>query len=93
MRLKWTDGKSKKQALDRPVDAKAEEINGPGIAAAELDVSVFGNRKFKFEATPNSSMAMGNTQKAPLYEGFLIRWSADTAKDPSNKARLNFTFK
>jgi hypothetical protein len=93
MRLKWTDGKSKKQALDRPVDAKTVEINGPGIAAAELDVSVFGDRKFKFEATPNSSMALGNAQKAPLYEGFLIRWSADAAKDTTNKARLSFSLK
>ena len=86
--LTWTDGKRKKQSFDKKVDASSKELNGPGIAAAEIEISAYKGRKFEFIASQNSTIALSN-EKGPLHEGFEIRWLPDPVKDPQGKARLS----
>lgn len=91
--LKWTDGKRVKESFIDPVDAKSKEINGPGIAAAQVEISAYKDRKFVFLASPGSSMTLSNDKPAPLHLGFTIQWSPDPAKDPEGKARVTFEVK
>lgn len=86
--LTWTDGQRKKQPFDRKLDATAKDLNGPGIAAAEVDISAYKGKRFLFTATPNSSMTLSNNKAAPLHEGFTLHWLPDPAKDPDGKSRL-----
>ncbi|MBC8127804.1 MAG: hypothetical protein H8M99_11750 [Gloeobacteraceae cyanobacterium ES-bin-144] len=90
--LVWTDGKRKKLDFKESVNAPSPEVNGPGIASAEIEITGYGRDKFVFVATPNSAMTLSN-EKTPLHEGFTIKWLADPAKDPEGKARLNFEIK
>jgi hypothetical protein len=93
LQLTWTDGKHLKQHTDKPVDASSKEINGPGIAAAQVEFSTMAEKRIEVAATTNSSIALSNPQLAPLNEGFSIIWTADPAKDPEGKARFNITVK
>lgn len=93
IRLKWTDGESEKKTLSEPVDAKSTEINGPGISEIELETGAYKDRKFTFNAAPNSSMTLSNKKPGPLHDGFTITWAADPVKDPEGKARFSFTVK
>jgi hypothetical protein len=86
--LKWTDGTKVKKGYEETVDATTKEINGPGIASAEIEVSSYKGKRLAFTAAPNSSMSLRNWMPKPLHEGFMIVWMADTAKDPEGKARL-----
>jgi hypothetical protein len=86
--LTWIDGKRKKQAFTEKVDASSKALGGPGIAAAEVEISSYKGRKFEFIASRNSTLALAN-EKGPLHEGFEIRWLPDPAKDPQGKARLS----
>lgn len=86
--LKWTDGKRVKQDFEKPVEAASKDLNGPGIASAEIEISAYQGKRFVFTAAPNSSMTLWNPQSAPLHEGFSIHWSSDAAKDTEGKARL-----
>jgi hypothetical protein len=86
--LKWIDGKRVKQDYGNIVDVNSKELNGPGIASAEIDVSSYHGKRVIFTAAPNSAMKLQNPKAAPLYEGFTIIWTADAAKDPEAKARL-----
>lgn len=94
---KFTDGKRHKQLFVPPVNAASPEMNGPGIANAEIGISLLQGRKFLLSASGNSSMKFANANQAPtesgtherpLYEGLIITWAADVAKDPQGKARL-----
>lgn len=94
---KFTDGKRHKQLFVPPVDAGSPEMTGPGIASAEIGLSLFQSRKFLLSASDNSAMKLANANQAPtesgtherpLYEGIVITWAADPAKDPQGKARL-----
>jgi hypothetical protein len=86
--LKWIDGKRVKQDYGKIVDVNSKELNGPGIASAEIDVSSYHGKRVIFTAAPNSAMKLQNPKAAPLHEGFTIIWTADTAKDPQSKTRL-----
>ncbi|MEY4246342.1 MAG: hypothetical protein RLZZ245_3927 [Verrucomicrobiota bacterium] len=86
--LKWTDGKRQKITFEKVVDASSAEINGPGIAAAEIKIAAYGNKKFFFTAAPNSAVKLSNTKPASLSEGFSIQWAPDLTKDKDGKARL-----
>ena len=86
--LKWTDGKRQKITFEKVVDASSAEVNGPGIAAAEIKIAAYGNKKFFFNAAPNSTVKLSNTKPASLSEGFSIQWSPDPTKDKDGKARL-----
>lgn len=82
------DGKRTKLSTADPIDAGTKEINGPGITAAQLELSPFLGKKVELKATENSAMTLSNTTPGPLHDGFAISWSADAAKDPQGKARL-----
>lgn len=88
--LKWTDGKRKKLTFSEVVDSGSPEINGPGIAAAEVIIEAYGGRKIHLTASPNSVMKLSNIKPASLSEGFSIQWSPDPAKDKDGNARLAF---
>lgn len=84
--LKWTDGKRHKQDFLTPVNAASPEINGPGIASAEFELTTFRGKKLLLSASEHSSIRFSNPprgqatsteHKAPLYEGFLINWGPD----------------
>lgn len=86
--VKWLDGKRVKQDYEKIVDVNSKELNGPGIASAEIDVGSYKGRRLLFTAAPNSAMKLQNSKAAPLHEGFTVIWAADMAKDPEAKARL-----
>lgn len=86
--VKWIDGKRVKQDFEKAVDATSKDINGPGIASAEIEISSYKGKRLTFTAAPNSAMTLRNAQPAPLHEGFMILWTADVTKDPAAKARL-----
>jgi hypothetical protein len=91
--MKWTDGTRLKQTFEKKVDASSKELNGPGIAGAEVEIGAYQGRKFLFLASPNSSMSLSNDNPAPLFKGFTINWVPDAAKDKDGKARLSFEVK
>ncbi len=91
--LIMTDGKRTKLSTTDSIDAGSKEINGPGITAAQLELSPYLGKKVELKASENSTMALSNTAPAPLQDGFMISWSADAAKDPQAKARLTIDFK
>jgi hypothetical protein len=86
--VKWTDGKRVKQDFEKAVDATSKDLNGPGIASAEVEISSYHGNRLIFTASPNSAITLRNAQPAPLHEGFVISWLADASKDPDGKARL-----
>jgi hypothetical protein len=87
--LTWTDGKKVKPAIGKPVDAGSKEINGPGIATAQVAFSAYDEKRFEFAASENSRINLSGRRVAPLHQGFFITWTADPVKDPEGKARLN----
>lgn len=87
--LKRTDGSRYKETLDQPVDANSKEINGPGIADAEIKLSAYDGKKLRFSASTHSSITLHNDQAAPLHEGFSLHWLPDAAKDPQGRSRLS----
>ncbi len=91
--LKWTDGKRKKLTFSEDVDTSSAEINGPGIAAAEIEVSVCAGKKFLLTSSPNTAMKLSNAKPAPLYRGFTLLWSPDPAKNQDGKARVSIELK
>lgn len=91
--LVWTDGKKVKFDGFEKVDAKSDEVNGPGIQEIDVDFSPYEGNEFVFKASPNSSMRLWNNKSDSLYKGFSINWFPDPAKDPEHQARLHFTVK
>jgi hypothetical protein len=91
--MKWTDGTRKKLSLIDEVDATSKEINGPGIAGAEIEVSAYQGRKLLLIASTNSSMTLANEKTGPLFQGFSLNWLPDAAKDKEGKARLTIEAK
>jgi hypothetical protein len=99
---KSIEGKRHKESFTTPVNAGSTEITGPGIATAEIGLSLFQARKLLMTASENSSMKFANANQAPtetgtrarpLYEGIVITWTADPAKDPQGRARLAIQIK
>ena len=88
MQLVWTDRKRVKQSLSEAVDASSAELNGPGVAALQMEISSYLGARFEVSATGNSSMQLSNADMKPLHRGFNLTWSADPEKDPEAKARL-----
>jgi len=91
--LKWTDGTRKKQTFEKEVEAASKDLNGPGIAGAEIEISAYQGKKFLFIASPDSTMMLSNDKLAPLFQGFSITWVPDAAKDKEGKARLSLEVK
>lgn len=91
--IKWTDGKRVKQTFEKEVDASSKELNGPGIAAAQVEISSYKGKKFLFTATENSAMTMANKKPGPLHLGFDLNWQPDPEKDKEGKSRLSLEVK
>jgi hypothetical protein len=91
--MKWTDGTRKKQTFEETVEAASKDLNGPGIAGAEIENSAYHGRKFLFIASTDSAMTLLNDKPAPLFKGFTIHWVPDATKDKDGKARLSFEVK
>ena len=91
--LAYTDKKRSKLSTTESVDANSKEINGAGIAAAEIGFSTYQGKKLGLLASPGSVLALSAKQPGPLQDGFLITWTADAAKDPQGAARLNIEIK
>lgn len=90
LELKWTDGKRVKQDFEPMVEAASKDLNGPGIAAAQVEVASYKDRRVQFIASPGSSMGLWNAKTAPLHEGFTLSWlPPDATKDPKGEARLS----
>jgi hypothetical protein len=91
--LTWTDGKRQTHSFDKKINASSKEINGPGIATAEIENSAYQGKKFRFTTAANATMTLSNTNPGPLHKGFAILWLPDPAKDSGGKARLSFEVK
>ena len=89
LNLTWTDGQHTKHKFGKAMDAASKLINGPGIAAAEVENSAYPGRKFRFTAAPNSVMTLSNEKDTPLHRGFAIHWTPDATKDALRTARLH----
>lgn len=86
--LKWTNGKKRKMTFEKKMDAGTKEINGTGIAAAEIKISDYGKKTVVLNASTNSVMEISNPVSGSLGAGFSLRWVPDMAKDVDGKARL-----
>ncbi len=93
LQLTWTDGKRVKQATTKSIDAGSAEVNGPGIAAAQIEFSSYQGNKFLATASASASMKLSNSPAGALQDGFMLTWTADPAKDPQGKARLTIDVK
>ncbi len=91
--LKWTDAKKKKLTFGEDVDTTSVDVNGPGIAAAEVEVSVCAGKSFLLTNSGNSVMKLSSAKPAPLYRGFSFYWSTDPAKNQDGKARISIELK
>lgn len=88
-----TDGKREKISMAKPVAGDSPDVTGPGLSGVQIEASSFNDRKIEFTASPNSSIALTNSSKQPLGDGFSLVWKADSAKDPEGKARLQIGVK
>jgi hypothetical protein len=93
LQIKWTDGKRMRQSFEEEVDAGSKELNGPGIAAAEIEISSYKGKKFLFTANENSAMTISNGKPGPLHLGFELKWQPDPEKDKEGKSRLSLEVK
>lgn len=91
--LKWTDGKRLKHNFYEELNASSKEVNGPGIAAAQIEIGAYKGREFIFMASENSAITLSNEKPGGLHQGFTLHWTPDDKKDPEGKARLNFEVK
>jgi hypothetical protein len=86
--LKWSTGEHKKLASDASLDAAAKDINGPGIATAEINVALYTGTKFLFNASSDSAMHLTTAKPGPWLEGFSLIWTPNSATAKDGKARL-----
>ncbi len=93
LQLIWTDKKRVKPSLTEKIDVSSKEVSGPGIAAVQLELSAYDEKKFEFTASENSLIALEHKPPATLNEGFSMSWTANSGKDPEGKARLNIEIK
>lgn len=78
-----------KQSLTESVEVDATAINGAGIINAEIEMAGYKERKFLLAATESSIMNVVIPKPGPMYEGFVVTWNTDPAKDPQGKARFS----
>jgi hypothetical protein len=86
--LRGIDGTKQVIGFEESVNASSAEINGKGIAAAEIKTTSFGKNKVMLTASPESALRMSNPQKAPLSKGYTFTWVAAPDKNKEGKARM-----
>ncbi len=92
VKLKWTNGKRQKLDFLEPRDMASEEINGPGVAEAEVEIGSL-KKTFGYEATGKSAIHFSNRKGAELNEGMMVNWSPDAEKDQRTEARFVISVK
>lgn len=87
--VKLLEGKKQKvEGLDE-ADLTSPEFAGTGLSQLEFTIDSLGGREFTFTASPNSKLTAANKGGgAPFWEGLVVTWEADVAKDPQGRARL-----
>ena len=88
MHLTWTDDKRVRQSISDVIDASSEKVNGPGIAALQMEFSTYEGNRFEIFAVRDSSIRLSNNGAAPLHTGFNLTWMPEPEKDLEGKARL-----
>lgn len=89
LEVKLLDGKKQKVEGLETADLASAEFAGTGLSQVEFFIDSIGGREFSFLASPNSKLtAVNKGGGAPFWEGLVLTWEADTAKDPQGKARL-----
>ncbi len=91
--LTLTDKKRKKLKMDEKIGTSNPEIDGPGIAEAEVEISTYKGRKFILSSSPETPMKLWNPQPRALHQGFSFVWTPDPAKDKEGKARMSIEVK
>lgn len=93
LELKWTDGTQKKFSLIEEMDANSADVNGPGIAIAQIEAGgLIRDRKLTLEAPEGHSIIqISNSTPQMLSRG--LRFSAMPAPakpggKPNDTARL-----
>lgn len=87
--LKWADDKRKKFDLSETLDAITKEGTLTNVVELKLESAAYQGREAQITASPNSTLTIvAGSNPAPLYKGFTLQWTPDTAKDPDGKARL-----
>jgi hypothetical protein len=93
IQLMLTDKKRKKLKLDEKIGPINPEINGPGIAEAEVEISSYKGRKFVLTSAPETPIKLWNAHARPLHQGFSFVWTPDPVKDKEGKARMSIEVK
>lgn len=76
-----------------PVWAEKEDVSGPGVQSARVDLEGYDGGKVELDAGDKGLFEMWNGSLRPLYKGFTFGWKPDPAKDPDGKGRFVVSFK
>lgn len=87
------DGKKLKFDAFEPVWAEKEDVSGPGVKLARVDLEGYDGARVELDAGDKGLFEMYNGQLRPLYKGFTFGWKPDPAKDPEGKGRFVIEFK
>ncbi|MGL5019287.1 MAG: hypothetical protein ACRDBP_14220 [Luteolibacter sp.] len=85
--LKWTTGEPKRLASDVTLESVAKDLNGPGIATAEINVAHYEGARFQFNASSDSALNL-TAKPGPWIEGFSMVWTPNAATAKEGMARL-----
>jgi hypothetical protein len=97
VKLKWVNKKSYKEMFLTPLTGGNETLNGQGISSADFSSISFGKKVLRMSTSEGSVMSLSPNpyrkrepgHQAVLYEGFLIRCTAESPAACS----LSFEFK
>jgi len=84
--------KLKFNSLD-PVWAEKEDVTGPGVVTARVDLEGYDGARVELDAGDKGLFEMYNGELRPLYRGVTFGWKPDPAKDPDAKGRFVVKFK
>ncbi|MDX1680645.1 MAG: hypothetical protein R3242_07935 [Akkermansiaceae bacterium] len=94
LELKRLDGSREKLDHENQQALDGQALTGSGVEEIEMRLSYYEGRRFFFEATRNSGMAIGEDRSpGAWYEGMVLHWTTDPAKDTEHKGRLSFWVK
>ncbi|MGE9269773.1 MAG: hypothetical protein ACQKBU_03135 [Verrucomicrobiales bacterium] len=94
-RIQFERADEKKLKFDawEPVWAEKEDVSGPGVQRARIELSTYDGGRFELEAGEQGLFEFYNGSLRPLYKGFTFGWKPDPEKDPEGTGRFVFEFK
>ncbi|BCX47104.1 hypothetical protein HAHE_10120 [Haloferula helveola] len=92
IQVERSDGKKLRFDGWDPVWAEKEDVSGPGIKTARIDLDGYKGAKIDLESGDKGLFEFWNGEKRPLYKGFTFGWKPDPLKDPEGKARFTLKF-